>query len=133
MRIKLETMELKLAQITDNTNATIDSASSTGADNCAAELSDGSWSVIGSMSSSDSPSQRQNNEGSQQRRKRRNRKQNKQNKPDKQNKQNKQNKQVKQNQDQSVAMQMSAMQNQNRKQETLISLLMSDPPMRKVG
>ena len=136
MRIKLETLELKLTQITTNANATITNTSlSASADNSAAELSGDSWSVIdpdvqSSTSSSSDTNQRQNGDGKhakgQQRRKRRNRKQRKQNKQSKQNEENK---------DQSVAMQMSVMQdftNTIGKQETLISLLMADPPMRKV-
>ena len=133
MRIKLETLELKLTQITTNANATITNTSlSTGTDNSAAELSDGSWSVADheaqSSASSSDTNQRQSEDGKhtkgQQRRKRRNRKQNKQNKQNKQ-----------KDTDQSVAKQMSAMQdftNTIGKQETLISLLMADPPMRKV-
>lgn len=130
MRIKLETLELKLTQITTNANATITNTSlSTGTGNSAAELSDGSWSVVDheaqSSASSSDTNQRQSEDGKhtkgQQRRKRRNRKQNKQNKQ--------------KDTDQSVAKQMSAMQdftNTIGKQETLISLLMADPPMRKV-
>jgi len=109
MRIKLESLEAKLTQLTANMTpisdlSAIDPSSPADASS-AAELSDGSWTVV----ASDSQGSDDGIKGKRGQRNRRNRRRKQQNQ--------------KQG---AIAAQMS-------KQETLISLLMADPPLRKVA
>ena len=109
MRIKLESLEAKLTQLTANMTpisdlSAIDPLSAADASS-AAELSDGSWTVV----ASDSQGSDDGIKGKRGQRNRRNRRRKQQNQ--------------KQG---AIAAQMS-------KQETLISLLMADPPLRKVS